>query len=213
LWTDGYNALFRLEYEETWYCKGCGTLILSDPVNHFVNTKTHTEPELGFLAVRIRRKKEETVRRAIVRKMADERRMTRHACPAGKCGSSATVMRRYRIEAAPEYLRVALGLVRYHSGGSSKIMHPVKVERTLDLTDLQRDPSTPLHYRLICVTSHQGPSFEAGHWITAVQGPSQKYYAINDDTVRKETGNYMTMNPHDGSEAIILMYKRIRPSQ
>jgi ubiquitin C-terminal hydrolase len=213
LWTDGYNALFRLEYEETWYCKGCRKLIFSDPINNFVDTKTHTEPELGFLAVGIRREKEETVRRAPVRKMADGCRMTRHACPAGKCGSSATVMRRYRIEAAPEYLRIALGLVRYHLGGPSKIMHPVKVERILDLTDLQRDPSTPLHYRLICVTSHQGPSFETGHRITAVQGPGQKYYAINDDIVRKETEHYMTMNPHDGSEATILIYKRTRPSK
>jgi ubiquitin C-terminal hydrolase len=122
-------------------------------------------------------------------------------------------MRRHRIEAAPEYIRVALGLARYHSGGSSKIIHPVKADRTLDLTNLQRDPSTPLHYRLIGIPSHQGPSFAGGHWIAAVQGPDHKHFANNDDTVRKETGSYMTLNPYDGSEATVLMYKRARLSR
>jgi hypothetical protein len=118
-----------------------------------------TSHSLGFWLRKSEEKRAETVQRAIVRKMADEPRMTRYACPAGKCSPSAIIMRRHRIEAAPEYLRVTLGPVRYHSGGSSKIMHPAKVDRTLDLTNLQRDPSTPLHHRLVGVTSHQGPQF------------------------------------------------------
>jgi hypothetical protein len=172
-----------------------------------------TSHSLGFWLRKSEEKKAETVQRAIVRKMADEPRMTRYACPAGKCSPSAIIMRRHRIEAAPEYLRVALGLVRYHSGDRVRLC--IRPKSTGHLTSLICSEILQRLYITAwsVLPPIKAPSFAAGHWIVAVQGPDHKHFAINDDTVRKEIGSYMPLNPHDGSEATVLMYKRARLSR
>jgi hypothetical protein len=140
------------------------------------------------------------------------------------------ITRQYRIEAAPELLRVALNVgSNTYPAGPIKEFNPVQFTQSLDLTNLQRDQSTPLRYCLSSVVHHRGQNYDRGHWLFTVRGHGSKVYYIDNHVVRPESATFLTSNPQrdpvpaavparhvaawrrqNQREGVILMYVRQR---
>jgi hypothetical protein len=110
------------------------------------------------------------------------------------------ITRQYRIEAAPELLRIALNVgSNAYPAGPTKEFNPVQFTQSLDLTDFQRDRGTTLRYRLSSVVHHRGPNYDRGHWLSTVQGHGSNVYYIDDHIVRSEEASFLTSNPQRDS--------------
>jgi ubiquitin C-terminal hydrolase len=192
----------------------------------------HPVPELGFQSMTIFEDSVESIRGVIRRKLEDDINQAGSLsviCPV--CFRiNPSVTRQYRIEAAPEILRVVLNLSTITTTGHpKKELNPVDYTQYLDLTDFQRDQGTPLRYRLSSVVHHQGQRYDRGHYVSTVQGYGSNIYYINDDIVRPESTRFFTSNPQrdpmptvipahrvvewqirNRREAVILMYVRER---
>lgn len=119
-------------------------------------------------------------------------------CPT--CGLVGPANRTESIEASPHYLRIKLGIVTAKQSEDDNIwnleknMNPIEIPRFLDLTDLQLDKSTELHYKLSSVIPHEGQTLDSGHYISSVRG-LELNYRINDHVVRPIRKEHLSENP------------------
>jgi ubiquitin C-terminal hydrolase len=122
------------------------------------------------------------------------------------CGQKRQRTQIQRIDGAPDLLRIKLANI-LPSGARND--NCITLDPQLDLGQYAAVAAfpAPLKYRLKSVLSHSG-SMGLGHWTATAVDPQQVNY-INDDYVRPETQAYLSSNPHDGRQAIVLIYTRI----
>jgi len=237
-WEAGYRALFQFEFEEDRFCNACDTPIAradDDPSSSF------KQPSIGFTGCVIHRANPGTVADAINDQMIElptNGEGIRRNCPT--CGSDQLLTRRFRIDAAPEYMLVKFNPTYDAAPPRSpeckkkprinlrKITNKnelPQIDEKLDLTHCQVDPSTKLEYRLVAVLPHNG-AVKRGHWIATVRN-HPRWYNINDGHVQPVTLDFALSNPEvvptdwNGTEeekakdnrefqVVVLMYARVR---
>ncbi|KAI4940948.1 hypothetical protein J4E91_011033 [Alternaria rosae] len=168
-WRPGYRALFQFEFEEERFCSVCDTPIprvSSDPASSF------KQPSIGFINCPIDRASPGTVADAINAQLVEYPTGgagIRRDCP--KCGPDQLLTRRFRVEAAPEYMLVKFNPT-YDDTPSPKpgskvppppVMRKITnkaelpgIDEELDLTHCQVNSTTKLEYRLVAVLPHSG---------------------------------------------------------
>jgi uncharacterized UBP type Zn finger protein len=214
-WTSGYRALFEFEFEERRFCNTCDTQIprvASDPATSF------KQPSIGFTDCLINRTNPGTVADAINAQMIElptnGAGITRN-CPT--CGTNQLLTRRFRIDAAPEYMLVKFNPTFALTPSRKPLRKPgskppppppppvmrkitrraelPQINDKLDLTHCQVDTSGKLEYRLVAVLPHIG-ELESGHWIATVRN-HPKWYNINDERVNPEKLAFALSNPEE----------------
>ena len=236
-WRPGYQALFQFEFEEERFCSVCDTPIsrrTNDPASSF------KQPSIGFINCPIDRASPGTVADAINAQLVEH--------PSGgagirrncsNCGANQLLTRRFRIDAAPEYM-----LVKFNPAyddtpprePGSEVPPPIMrkitnkaelpgIDERLDLTHCQVNSSTKLEYKLVAVLPHSG-EVGHGHWIATVRN-HPRWYNINDGSVNQVPLNFALSNPEvvptdwngtkgkkakKGTEfqVVVLMYARVR---
>lgn len=237
-WRPSYRALFQFEFEEERFCCVCDTPIprvSSDPASSF------KQPSIGFIDCPIDRASPGTVADAINAQLVEYPTGgagIRRDCP--KCGPDQLLTRRFRVEAAPEYMLVKFSPAYDDTPppkpGSKVPPPPVMrkitnkaelpgIDEKLDLTHCQVDSSTRLEYKLVAVLPHSG-EVGHGHWIATVRN-HPRWYNINDGSVNQVPLNFALSNSEivptnwngtDDEKAknstefqvVVLMYARVR---
>jgi ubiquitin C-terminal hydrolase len=231
-WVSMYEALFQLEFEERRFCTICDNLIPRDPNPTVDPPMSFRQASVGLATMVIDCNNPATVADAINTEMAEIPNLISRQCPT--CAANQLVTKRFRIDAAPEYLLLKFNPM-YNSapapapGAAANPAVLVKItnhnelpaiSRQLDLTQYQVDTSTHLRYRLVAVLPHYGESAVSGHWIAAVRNTNgrPRCYLINDDEVNTIPAGHVLRNPQissvdgeDGEEfqVVVLMYARI----
>ncbi|CAI6324684.1 unnamed protein product [Periconia digitata] len=209
---DEFEALFQLYTLFLRVCDDCKT---SRPGSqHYLSVGLDTMN-------RFPDNREDSVQGVIDRHFAGDEPYTT-TDPACSCGSSR-VQRPYEIVSAPLYLRVVLPAhVPLDPTRRHKRHDHFPLDKTIDLTHWQQDPSTPLRYRLRGAMRHIGDSVNTGHYIADVTGPEGKIYRTNDawDVLSNlPVGRRMIDNPvpatnldsnDDDADAYTLFYERIK---
>ncbi|CAG5153557.1 uncharacterized protein ALTATR162_LOCUS3227 [Alternaria atra] len=236
-WEASYRALFEFEFEERRYCNTCDIDIPRNPDPAIDPPRSFKPPSLGFNGCSIDRNNPGTIVTAIDDQLADEVGLITKDCPA--CKSNRLVRKRFRIDAAPEYMLVKFNLV-YNAAPPpsppSTVPQPPdmckiteaselpEIDEILDLTQHQVDPSTKLMYRLVAVLPHLG-ALDCGHWIATVR-KYPRWYNINDGDVNQVKVNFALSNPevvpenlsgtgeerekkNNKFQMVVLMYARI----
>lgn len=202
-WLDQFNALFIMEWEVIWTCE-CNAV---QPLPHGTNINRIGIESLGIQPEGI----PDSVQQAIARKLIPEE-LGDYTCVT--CGHVRTRTETYRIDGAPDILRLKLNIVELREvkkGGFEFVRknNYIKLNPVLDLQRyqaVQADPA-PLRYRLKSVLCHDG-DFDHGHWAATVTDKTGVSH-IDDDEVYEEEPAFLHTNPHHDMQAAVLTYTRI----
>ncbi|KAF2826421.1 cysteine proteinase [Ophiobolus disseminans] len=214
-----YDSLFTRTVQETMTCPACG----------HVRTIGHETPELGVRIEPLTGRAHDDVASAINRSMTEIIDTPCPQCsnptiPANKKTGAKEIedprafVRRIRVVAAPEYLRIHVNVEAYNASGQPyKNRKTLAIPEILDITQhmtYSDDPNPlPVCYKLRHVLYHQGDLLRNGHYAAAVTemppprgrwAHSNKFFCndsvISDFTnelmpTKRNVSNILTANP------------------
>jgi hypothetical protein len=230
-----YDSLFSVRQREVRTCDQC----------HDTPSNRVEDLAQGLIVHPRSDIKNDTVEDALARSMAESPESPESS--EDKCkvceGSKGNLNITRTIIAAPEYLRIYLNphvtVKRYETDEEGnqvpvttafKNTRHIEIPDVLDITEHMdylatvEDPS-PVRYKLVSATYHQGRQLNAGHYTAAVTGPQLPFgrrrpqFFCNDATITNlaptaNRPNAITRNPMMRSfDAVALYYERITPTR
>lgn len=187
-----YDSLFHVRTREVHTCDGCDATPYDD-VNEMLGIRIISDANIM----------DDTVKNALSRYFSDPTALLPPAC-CSSCKKDSSQSIRRTIIAAPEYLRIQIGLLQQVSKekkdkyGNVKVdkktgdpimvvnvvknTNPISIPDTIDLTAHMDIPATiqnpyPVRYKLVSATYHSGADFNAGHYAAGVTGPALPFRA------------------------------------